>query len=108
GAVGTVFQARITGVAGFGLFVTLPDSGADGLIPISSLPADYYDHDAARHRLVGRRSARTFALGDAVTVMLVEVDAIGGRLVFRIEGGSFARPQLAASRPGRGLYRRRR
>jgi len=101
GAIGTVFSARITGLAPFGLFVTLPESGADGLIPISSLPSDYYDHEAARHRLVGRRSSRSFALGDAVTVTLVEADAIGGRLVFRIEGESFARPR-------RGLYRRRR
>ena len=107
GAIGTIFTGRITGVAPFGVFVTLPESGADGLVPISSLPSDYYDHDAARHRLVGRRSNRTFALGDEVTVTLVEADAIGGRLVFRIEGGSFARPQFAASRPGRGLYRRR-
>jgi hypothetical protein len=101
GAIGTSFTARITGVAPFGLFVTLPESGADGLIPISSLPSDYYDHEAARHRLVGRRSDRIFALGDAATVTLVEADAIGGRLVFRIEGEAFARPR-------RGLYRRRR
>jgi len=101
GAIGTTFTGRITGVAPFGLFVTLPESGADGLIPISSLPSNYYDHEASRHRLVGRRSNRTFALGDAVTVTLVEADPIGGRLVFRIEGEPFARPR-------RGLYRRRR
>ena len=107
-AIGAVFDARITGVAPFGLFVTLPESGADGLIPISSLPADFYDHDAARHRLVGRRSNRVFALGDAATVTLIEADAIGGRLVFRLEEDSLARPRSAASRPRRGLYRRRR
>jgi ribonuclease R len=106
GAIGTVFPGRVTGVAPFGLFVTLPESGADGLIPISSLPADYYDHEAARHRLIGRRSGRVFALGDALTVTLLEADAIGGRLVFRIEGEVFSRPQSAISRPPRGLYRR--
>ncbi len=42
GAVGTSFAARVTGVARFGLFVTLPESGTDGLVPISSLPSDYY------------------------------------------------------------------
>ena len=107
GVVGTVFTARITGVAPFGLFVTLPESGADGLIPISSLPSDYYDHDVRRHRLVGRRSNRTFALGDAATVTLVEADPIGGRLVFRLEDSSLGGPQFGASRPRRGLYRRR-
>ena len=50
--------ARITGVASFGVFVTLPEIGADGLVPISTLPSDYYDHDSARHRLVGRRTGR--------------------------------------------------
>ena len=108
GAIGTVFAARITGVAPFGLFVTLPESGADGLVPISSLPSDYYNHEALRHRLVGRRSARVFALGDAVTATLVEADAIGGRLLFRIEDEPLARPNPAALRPRRGIYRRRR
>jgi ribonuclease R len=61
-----------------------------------------------RHRLVGRRSNRVFALGDAVTATLVEADAIGGRLLFRIEDELLARPSPAAFRPRRGLYRRRR
>src|SRR5207237_4175036 len=60
GAIGTTYQARITGVAPFGLFVTMPESGADGLVPVSSLPSDYYDHDPRRHRLIGRRSERSF------------------------------------------------
>ncbi len=107
GAVGTVFEARITGVARFGLFATLPESGTDGLIPISTLPSDYYDHDAVRHRLVGRRYGRVFALGDAITVMLVEADAIGGRLVFRLADEADA-TKFAAPRLRRGLYRRRR
>src|SRR5580704_4310223 len=107
GAIGTTYQARITGVAPFGLFVTLPESGADGLVPVSSLPSDYYDHDARRHRLVGRRSGRSFALGDAVTARLVEADAVGGRLMFRLEDESFAAPRFAAFGPRRGLRRRR-
>jgi len=106
GAIGTTYQARITGVAPFGLFVTLPESGADGLVPVSSLPSDYYDHDARRHRLVGRRSERRFALGDAVTVRLVEADAVGGRLMFRLEEELLAAPRLAAFRARRGLRRR--
>ena len=108
GAIGTTYQARITGVAPFGLFVTLPESGADGLVPVSSLlPSDYYDHDARRHRLVGRRFGRNFALGDAATVRLVETDAVGGRLMFRLEDEGFAMPRFTASGPRRGLRRRR-
>ena len=104
GAVGTVFAARVTGVARFGLFVTLADSGADGLVPISSLPSDYYDHDARRHRLVGRRWGRVFSLGDAVSAMLVEADPIGGRLVFRLaeDDAPISRPAPVRRRGPRG------
>jgi ribonuclease R len=85
GAVGSVFTGRVTGVARFGLFVTAGDTGADGLVPMSSLPGDYYRHDTRRHRLVGQRSRRVFALGDAVTVRLDEADRMTGRLLFRLE-----------------------
>ena len=105
-AIGTVYQARITGVVPFGFFVSLPESGSDGLVPISTLPSDYYDHDPRKHRLVGRRSGRQFALGDAVTVRLAEADPIGGRLLFWLEGESFAEPRFTGFRRGRGPRRR--
>jgi ribonuclease R len=100
GSIGSLFAARISGVTGFGLFVTLSDNGADGLVPISSLPSDYYDRDERAHRLIGRSSGRVFRLGDEVSVRLVEADGIGGRLVFRIEEdgvGSNARGPTARS-----------
>ena len=84
-SIGSILTGRISGVAEFGLFVTLAESGANGLVPISTLPGDYYDCDKRAHRLIGRRSGRIFRIGDEVSVRLVEVDAIGGRVVFRIE-----------------------
>ena len=45
--VGSVFAARISGVTRFGLFVTVTDSGASGLVPVSSLPDDFWIHDEA-------------------------------------------------------------
>ena len=46
----------------------LADTGADGLVPISSLPSDFYDHDERNHSLVGRRWGRTYRLGERVAV----------------------------------------
>jgi ribonuclease R len=85
GSIGSLFAARISGVSSFGLFVNLRDNGANGLVPISTLPGDYYDRDERTHRLIGRRSGRVFKLGDETWVRLVEADVVGGRLVFRIE-----------------------
>jgi ribonuclease R len=98
-AVGSLFAAYISGVVDFGLFVTLAESGANGLVPISTLPSDYYDRRDKPPRLAGRRYGRVFQLGDAVTVRLREADAIGGRLLFRIE---------EAARTGRGARAGRR
>jgi ribonuclease R len=85
GSVGSLFTADISGVAGFGLFVRLRENGAEGLVPISTLPGDYYVRDERAQRLVGRSTGRVYRLGGEVLVRLVEADGIGGRLVFRIE-----------------------
>jgi len=82
--VGAEFGARVNGVTRFGLFVTLDENGADGLVPIGTLPHDYYHHDEQRHRLVGQRSGRIFNLGDRVQVRLVEADPISGKLLFHL------------------------
>jgi len=99
-AVGNTFAAQISGVADFGLFVTLAESGATGLVPVSALPSDYYDRRDKPPRLIGRRYGRVFRLGDAVTVRLLEADAIGGRLLLRIEDAARRAPGARGGRRG--------
>ncbi len=97
-SVGSLFTADISGVASFGLFVRLRENGADGLVPISTLPGDYYVRDEKAQRLIGRNSGRVYRLGAEVLVRLVEADGIGGRLVFRIEEETPARRGPPAGR----------
>ncbi len=85
--VGQSFAGRISGVTRFGLFVRLDDSGADGLVPMSTLTDDRYEHDERAHALVGQRQGRVHRLGAAVTVALVEADPLTGATLFRLEGG---------------------
>ncbi len=82
--LGKVASGRIAGVTRFGLFVTLDESGADGLVPISTLPEDFYDHDETGHRLVGRRWGRSYRLGETVFARLTEADPITGGLVLNL------------------------
>ena len=98
GRVGEVFAARITGIQRFGLFLALDANGADGLLPIGSLPPDFYRFDRSRMRLSGRHTRRSFALGDRLEVRLSEADAIGGRLVFT---PADAPPPRSRAMPGR-------
>ena len=82
--VGATFTGRITGVTRFGLFVRLDETGADGLIPISSLGRDYFQHDEAAHALVGQRSGQRWTLGRTVEVKLVEATPLTGGLVLEM------------------------
>ncbi len=85
--VGSILPGRVTGVTRFGLFVRLADSGADGLVPIGTLPDDRYDHDETLHALVGRRWGRTYRLGEPAMVRLVEADALTGSLILELTEG---------------------
>jgi ribonuclease R len=102
--VGEIFPGRISGVAKFGLFVALHETGADGLLPISLLPNDFYDHDDRRHALVGRRWGRSFELGAPIVVKLLTAQPLTGGLTFEfVEGGMTgeadrpARPRAGAA-----------
>ncbi len=82
--VGAIFQARISSVTRFGLFVALNDTGADGLIPISSLGPGYYRHDTVRHALIAERGRDGFRLGDRIRVRLEEATPLTGGLRFSV------------------------
>ena len=86
--VGATFLGRINGVTRFGLFITLNDTGADGLIPIRSLPDDYYIHDEAHNRLRGRSNGKTYVLGETVEVRLVEARPLTGGMIFELMDGA--------------------
>ena len=67
-----------------GLFVQLPQYGADGFIPISSLGDDYYHFDEAARALFGSQSGKGFQLADHVEVRLVEVAPLAGAMRFEM------------------------
>ncbi|GEP03080.1 ribonuclease R [Methylobacterium oxalidis] len=103
--VGASFTGQIAGVTRAGLFVKLDETGADGFVPVSTIGADYYRHEEARHALVGERSGETYRLGDRVEVKLVEAAAVAGALRFELlsEGCSGG----AGGRGGKGAVRGR-
>ncbi len=96
--VGAEFMARINGVTRFGLFLTLEETGADGLIPIRSLPDDYYIHDEANHTLRGRRHGKEFCLGQSLRIILAEANPNTGGMIFALsDTGTKATRQPASS-----------
>ncbi len=105
--VGAVFAARISGVQRFGLFVTLSDSGASGLIPMSALPDDYWLYDEGTQSLSGRRTRMTYHLAQDVEVRLSEASPVTGGLLFQMVSPARAAPSEPKS-PLRGAAGERR
>ena len=84
GRIGEEFDGRVSGVTKSGLFVSLPDYGADGFVPISTLGSDYFIFDEAHMALTGERSGLGFRLGDTLRVKLVDAVPLAGALRFEV------------------------
>ena len=97
--VGRTFDAYATGVASFGVFVTLRDFFVEGLVPMAALGNDFFVYEEKQHRLRGRSSGKTFRLGDALRVRLVAIDEVRRRLDFRLAEEAPARSPRAAPKP---------
>jgi ribonuclease R len=103
--IGAEFEGKITGVTRFGLFVRLRETGADGLVPVSSLGGEYFIHDDRSHALVGERTGSRWPLGMGVQVKLVEATPVTGGLLFEMLSDP-APPDPSAPRPRLGMRAR--
>ncbi|MEK6636859.1 MAG: ribonuclease R [Pseudomonadota bacterium] len=86
--VGQIVDTRISGITKFGFFASVEDIGGDGLVPISTLGAEYFKHDEANHRLVGENSGETYTLGQRLQLRLVEANPASGALRFELPEGA--------------------
>ena len=85
--VGEHYSGVVSGVTGFGLFVTLNDIFVDGLIHITALQNDYYHFDPVRHQLTGEQAGHQYRLGDTVEVQVARVDLDERKIDFLLVGG---------------------
>jgi ribonuclease R len=82
--VGEEFTGKINGIAKFGMFVKLDDSGADGLVPIRSLGGEYFHFDREAGTLMGADTGITYRIGQRVTAKLTEAAPITGGVALEL------------------------
>jgi ribonuclease R len=104
--VGGRFAARISGVTRFGLFVTVTETGATGIVPFATLPDDYWQFDERDQTVTGRRSRKVYRLAQEVEVLLSEANAVTGSMVFHVLEGASSDHAGAGSQPGKRPRRR--
>jgi len=84
--VGEEFTGRVSGVARFGVFVRLDETGADGLIPVRALGREFFHFDSENGTLMGADTGMTIGLGQRVTVRLAEAAPVTGGLALDLVG----------------------
>ena len=82
--IGEQFAGRITGVASFGIFVTLNDLFVDGLVHVSELGGEYFQFNEAAMELRGERTGMRYRLTDELHVQVSRVDLEARRIEFRL------------------------
>jgi ribonuclease R len=97
--IGEEYDGFITGVAQFGLFVELVDLFVEGMIPVATLPADYYVHQEKSHSLVGERSRASYRIADRIRVKVAAVNEARKQVEFALVGTLEKRPIVP---PGAG------
>jgi ribonuclease R len=99
------YLALVTDVRNFGFFVDVTGLGMSGLVPLSGVHDDFYQFDATRGQLVGRRTRRVFKLGDKVEVQVAKVDTFKKQVDFKLAGTTDERakremrPERQSQRP---------
>lgn len=72
--VGQEFEATISGIAEWGMYVEEPEAKAEGLIRVRDLPGDFYTVDQKNYKIVGEKTKREFVLGQKIKVRLDGAD----------------------------------
>ncbi len=100
--IGEEFPGIISSVTKFGVFVLLRAFEVDGLVPVESLGTERFEFDEENLWLVASKSGFKYAIGDAVTVRVVNADYDRGQVDFELASGV---PGSKGRRVDRGFER---
>lgn len=84
--VGKKFEGIISGVTEFGIFVELIENKCEGLVATRDMLDDFYEYDEDNYSLNGRRTGKTYQLGDPVTVLVLRANLPRKQLDFALTG----------------------
>ncbi len=83
--LGEEFDATVTGVQEWGIYVGVDDPQAEGLVRFRDIAgSDYYVFNPDKGIVFGKRSGKTFGRGDKVHVRLLRANPVRGEADFAI------------------------
>ena len=96
--VGEVFAGKISGMANFGIFVTLDDIHVEGMVHVSDLGEDYFNYHPETLSMIGERSGVQFKMGDRVVIKVARADLDTSKIDLVLVSGGESRSSRKAKK----------
>ena len=74
--IGNSYSGLIMTVQSYGFFVEIPELQVEGLVHVSTLNNDWYEYRSRQNLLIGRKSKKSYKLGDKIEIKIIKVDIL--------------------------------
>ncbi len=74
--IGNSYSGIILSVQGYGFFVEISELNVEGLVHVSTLNNDWYEYRSRQNLLIGRKSKKSYKVGDEIEVKIIKVDIL--------------------------------
>ena len=74
--IGKTYSGLIVSVQSYGFFVEIPELFVEGLVHVSTLSNDWYEYRSRQNLLIGRKSKKSYKIGDMIEIKIIKVDIL--------------------------------
>ncbi len=74
--LGNIYSGFILSVQSYGFFVEILELNVEGLVHVSTLNNDWYEYRSRQNLLIGRKSKKSYKVGDEIEVKIIKVDIL--------------------------------
>jgi len=74
--LGNIYSGFILSVQTYGFFVEISELNVEGLVHVSTLNNDWYEYRSRQNQLIGRKSKKSYKVGDEIEVKIIKVDIL--------------------------------
>ena len=74
--IGNIYNGFITTVQSYGFFVFIEELNVEGLVHVSTLNNDWYEYRSRQNILIGRKSKKSYKVGDSIEIKIIKVDIL--------------------------------
>tara|TARA_Y100000994_G_scaffold45945_1_gene36102 strand:+ start:1074 stop:3293 length:2220 start_codon:yes stop_codon:yes gene_type:complete len=74
--IGNSYSGLIMTVQSYGFFVEIPELFVEGLVHVSTLSNDWYEYRSRQNLLIGRKSKKSYKIGDIIDIKIIKVDIL--------------------------------